>query len=305
MFVENKKLYRKYERNYNCIPSFLPEFFAVKHGLKPMSAHIVPADVPQLYDQLRLLCEKNNLFIGHSKFKLCYDRILNKHRNLTLDTQLRGGDIFVYISYSRNIIDEAIGEGSDFQKKAQAYLGYPDCCIRNYERIGADQNLRFTSPLKKSKNHSFYLNNFLHWEGPYYLISHFPCSYRCKKSIAYAKKLLEIIEIEDPVLFKEIKYMLTRPVLYNGYKSHVRFNGGFVTKGVFRYDRVYGQTYKSLNECFFEKQEILQMHNGIVMIVGQGNKLVFQENYMKVFSDDIIIGSINRSPNTFLIEWQK
>jgi hypothetical protein len=305
MLIEYQQMNKVIEERYKCFPPFIPEFFAVKHKLKPLTAHIIPANVPQILEQISMLCSANGLHIGHSDFKLYFDHVEGEHKKLPLDSPEKGGDIFLFISYSKDLVREAVFDGVEFEAKARYYLGYPECCVKSYSEIGEDQNLRFMRPLRRTESPSFLLNNFLHWEGPYYLISHFPCSYSCEPSIQYASRLLRVIEKEDPKLGKSIRFLLTRPILYNGNKSHVRFNGGFRSPGRFEFDTVYGQRYPSVDQSFLTDQKTLLYHNNLIDELEDSDTIIFSDDSLTIMNKKGNRTEISKREDTVLIQWKK
>jgi hypothetical protein len=303
MLFEYHEMSKVVEQRYKCFASFIPEFYAVKHGIKPLSAQIIPAQVPEIYHKIKKLCDRNDIHTGTSNFRLYFDHEKKEHVKLSIDDPKKGGDLFLFVSKSKDLVKEAVVGGLEFESRATYFLGYPECCVRFYAEVGEDQNLRYTRAIQNSERFSFLLNNFLHWDGPYYLISHFPCSYDCEHSKQTAKRLLEAIEKEDQKLGKAIRFLLTRPVLYNGEKSHVRFNGGFVSTKEFRYDQVYAQRYPSVNRSFMNDEETLFYHNRLIDALEQGDRLIFGDQ-ITIMNKKTVIDSLPIRKDTTMVEWK-
>ena len=80
-------------------------------------------------------------------------------------------------------------------------FGYPDCCIDFYVQCWRDHIFNPPKWNEKEPNYVFYsykntknknkINFLLNNRSVYRLISHFPCSYECKKSLDFAKKLFD------------------------------------------------------------------------------------------------------------------
>lgn len=135
-------------------------------------------------------CRKNGLFDVWSKFKVkiadCGDY---SNKGLRTDT---GGMQFAYISKDEKTAYLAAyyEQMSEHRKLGQA-LGYPDCCIEFFCKEFSSKNV---NPEQKPTNA---LTNISKRDQDLVIISHFPCSSECKRSIELGKRYLNIIKDAD------------------------------------------------------------------------------------------------------------
>jgi len=114
----------------------------------------------------------------------------------------------------------------------------------------------------KNKNKvNFLLNNL----SVYRLISHFPCSYECKKSLDFAKKLFDNLSEKQRKLTEEA---LKRDILVWNEEKMIGFDKRFENNVV------------SYNP---EKINILGISKEIEETLKKGNRLENSKNYVKIF----------------------
>ena len=87
---------------------------------------------------------------------------------------------------------------------------------------------------------NFHLNNLLNSMRPFhYLISHFPCSYRCRKSINFSKSLLKHMKKYDQKLTEIIINNLKKYVLYFNLRKLIVFDGRKIKNKIFINDIIF------------------------------------------------------------------
>lgn len=103
-------------------------------------------------------------------------------------------------------------------------LGYPTCCRDAWvkRRFGwVDDPIRMVPSIKESESFSAYLNVWQMESAR--LIAHQPCSFDCKRSREYAKKLFEKLREVRPKVAEYVKKELNQPVLVHDFKKFIRF----------------------------------------------------------------------------------
>jgi len=133
-------------------------------------------------------------------------------------------------------LEEYFNKQEEYQYKLGRLFGYPLCCIKEYIRLNkviflnshngtsmSEDNISnyvinsYNNTRNKDKL-NFLLNNITNVT----IISHFPCSYECEKSIGYAKKLFESFEEDEKVDI--IKKLSQKLVVWSEHKFKV-FDG--------------------------------------------------------------------------------
>ena len=156
--------------------------------------------------EIEEFCKENDLHLVRSPFKVVLDDTHNKFSNKGLRVKvddLRKGMIFVYISRDEYLANLAtLAELKNDHKELGALLGYPECCINYFCKNFSETN---TNPQIESNNP---YTNISKRNKDYVLLSHFPCSADCKKSIELAQKYLSVLESVDSEMamkiFKEL-----------------------------------------------------------------------------------------------------
>lgn len=206
------------------------EILAVKEGIKPILRTVV-SEVNM--ESVEKFCRENEL---HCTIKTHNELFGEKFEN----------PLYVaYVSSSEDNVKEYCevekeNYGIEIFRKFGELLGYPKCCVDLFfeilqKKIGkrpelCEKEIIYTiQTLKRTKEKpSFYLNNVFNFESrirsirnnkiigipSYSLISHIPCSYNCRKSMEYGKKVLEVLEREAPDFAKQTLHHIKRPVLF-------------------------------------------------------------------------------------------
>ncbi|MBT4935484.1 DUF483 domain-containing protein [Candidatus Woesearchaeota archaeon] len=139
-------------------------------------------------------CKKKNLFCIRSKFKIVLaDDTGYSNKGFRVPEQdARQGMYFVYISRDEEkawlaAYYELINNHTDLG----LLLGYPECCVKFFSTQFNEHN---SNPEHVPTNH---FTNITKRDKDAVLISHFPCSSECEKSIELAKTYLAVLTKED------------------------------------------------------------------------------------------------------------
>jgi len=79
--------------------------------------------------------------------------------------------------------------------------------------------------------------NFLVNVPPFYLISHIPCSFNCKKTIMIGKEILKVLERETPNFAKKLLNTMKKTFLFFDDFNWIIFDGE-VNNNELKYNRV-------------------------------------------------------------------
>ncbi len=151
-------------------------------------------------------CRKNSLFLVKSKFKVILadeNQFTNKGLRIP-ETDARAGMYFIYISKDETKAYLAsYYELVNDHRKLGSLLGYPECCVEFFCRNFSENNI---NPELKPTN--MYTNISKRKEDAV-LLSHFPCSSDCEKSIELGKRYLAVLEKGEPERAAELRSTLT------------------------------------------------------------------------------------------------
>ncbi|MEK6969106.1 MAG: DUF483 domain-containing protein [Nanoarchaeota archaeon] len=179
------------------------EILFLLHGVKEV--------VRQGFYQRELLavekfCQENNLYCIKSNFKVLFadeEKYSNKGFRIP-ETDSRVGMYFVYISKDeQKAWLAAYYELMNNDKDLGLLLGYPSCCVDFFCRNFNEQKVNLQLPPKNP------FTNLTKREQDLVLISHFPCSSDCPKSIELAKQHLQVIYAVDKDRARELTETLT------------------------------------------------------------------------------------------------
>jgi hypothetical protein len=177
-------------------------------------------------------------------------------------------------------------------------LGFPDCCVDFFRRFN-DWN-KYSHPLETLRNTpklpgrakgSYYCNNFL-MDNTFFFIHNLPCSYRCEKTIEYAKKLeAKFLEIEPEFAEKAVE-LLKKPLLVFGERNFVLFDGAYSDEEI------------KYRDCYYNRNPArLEESVGFFGDIMGGNRLRFEGNKLDIFKDDKLLRSVERKKQWFLMDW--
>lgn len=211
----------------NWLKCFSPvDFFGVVYDLKPVSRTGVSEEDK---NYLKMLAKKRGL-----EFKI---KRIRPYRTKEFV-------ILAYISKSKQDIDRAAkAEETDDRVKVGELFGYPSCCTNFFIKTLAqkvpcsrpngkyDYNL-VEKILQNSKKLNFLLNSIYNFSGKgdssliskdenfarisnynLFTIPHQPCSFDCKESIKFGKKMQKVLKKELPSFCKSVESFLKKPVI--------------------------------------------------------------------------------------------
>jgi len=144
-------------------------------------------------DNIQKFCQKNDLFISWSDFKIIIQdkdfNFSNKGLKVPLNNQEQGMQ-FCYISKNERLALLAqLFEKQNKHARLGELLGYPICCIAYFQNSFNDQNTNPEITQIKTGILSLSQRNV-----DVCLLSHFPCSSDCFESKVIAKERLELLE---------------------------------------------------------------------------------------------------------------
>lgn len=188
------------------------EIFYLNYNLKPVVRQ-------GFYDteisRIKEFCKRNNFAYEVAPYKVILADKDKKYSNKGFKARVddpRKGMFFVYISKDERKATEArIYEMKDNYKELGLILGYPECCVDFFckhepERSKLDNNY-VVPALKNSQGYRFpFYTNIFRRKEDYVLLSHFPCSFKCERSIEIAKKRLKMLyELEERTAMDLVK----------------------------------------------------------------------------------------------------
>ncbi len=221
------------------------KFLSLIHGVKPM---IIDSIIKNKKDDFIRFLDRNgifHLFFGNEKspnFTACGNSSVE----------------YFAISKDPSKISEfsEICFGKDDRRnhiKVGNLLGYPECCSKSYSEQGLKSpELRvrdnYHEAVVNSKRFYPFNNNtfcfyskgdiyeekekldakhnelFFNFKYPHF-ISHLPCSFDCRGSLEYGKKVYEALKTEDSDAAELILNILSKPVLFFGPFDFIVFEG--------------------------------------------------------------------------------
>jgi hypothetical protein len=140
-------------------------------------------------------CQKNNLFLTKSKFKVLIDDQQESFSNRGLrlrEDDPRPGMYFVYVAKEeKSALLAGYAELMNRPRELGLLLGYPECCVDFFcKNFNAENTNLELTPTNLWTNLSKRGEDCV-------LISHFPCSSGCQESINLAKKYFAVISKVD------------------------------------------------------------------------------------------------------------
>ncbi len=164
---------------------------------------------PHELEKVRHFCERNKLFIELSPYKVLLEGEEKfSNRGKIVDAGDKNGMFLVYISKSNfNALWACLYETKQDHYNAGLMLGYPECCVKFFVEEFAKGN---HNPVHQPLNP---WTNMMLREEDIVLLSHFPCSSKCEKSVVMGKKRLALIEKYDHELAEGFYKRLNAPVI--------------------------------------------------------------------------------------------
>ncbi|MDD2753133.1 MAG: DUF483 domain-containing protein [Candidatus Portnoybacteria bacterium] len=264
------------------------DLIAVKNGLKKVfRGEISKEEDLALY---REVCKKWGLKMAVSDKKL-----LGRH-NIYFSLDAKSAKKAKRVDPSFKIIIEKkdFGQALKEVKEFSRLLGYPACCVDRYIENVTHSVTAAQSPIFKEipPKIDFLMNSFLNGISNHYLSFHLPCSFSCKSTLAYHKKIMACVKKDSPEFYRELVGLLKRPLLIfldpvgeNIYNSWDRRQGflfdGKAGRGGLFYERAryLRASYPEFGEKERDGAALLSVKKGIA----GGNKIVFGREHFSVF----------------------
>jgi hypothetical protein len=166
------------------------EILFLLRGLKPVVRQgFYPDELPPV----EKFCKEEQLHLVTSKFKvLLVGDDFYSNRGIRVDEQHKDGMYMVYISKDEKAaLMASYFELVNNHRDLGRLLGYPDCCISHFITQFSSDN---PNPEVHSDNP---FTNISLRRDDIVLISHFPCSADCAKSIEIGKRHWEALAMYD------------------------------------------------------------------------------------------------------------
>ncbi len=151
---------------------------------------------PHEMDKVEHFCVKNKLFIEKSSYKIVLqDKEIFTNKGRIVAPGNPHGMFLVYISKNHfKALWVCLYETKQDHRNTGIMLGYPSCCVEFFVQEFEKGNV---NPVHLPTN---MWTNLTFRDEDVVLLSHFPCSSECEKSIVMAKKNFEIIQRYDEKL---------------------------------------------------------------------------------------------------------
>lgn len=204
------------------------EVLGVIDGIKPVARQIVHEE--DLW-RIRGFCSAHGLSYAQSPFK-----IVDGTTMMVTPEHTMKGSYFVYISRHEAAAKKAaFYESLRNDVKLGHMLGYPPCCIDFYKdhynkalTVG-DEYCGFSLANSGDGPYPFVTNNMLRFFDVA-LISHFPCSFECERSVRLGRRMYQSIATRNPELAKYVRDALKGPVMFH-HRTGVHALKGYIKKG--------------------------------------------------------------------------
>ena len=151
----------------------------------------------------------------------------------TVDVDVPIGDFLVYIGRDQEQVAGArLAETSGNNSILGQYLGYPECCIRAFERAqneAAELQNDFTLPILKRNNFELSCDPFSVHLPQYFgygLFSHFPCSTNCDTTSLMSQETLKMLTEFDQELAHHFRQYQSASYLYTEFDGIYAFFEG-------------------------------------------------------------------------------
>ena len=275
-------------------------------GHRPATAAAIPSDsrLEKNIDSIQKYALKIGLHMVVSK-KLITDKkyVIEDQKN-----ESHAGRIIFAFSKSKNKAALAAkyfymkSFDNEISHKFGELMGYPDCCLDFGKYMCNPEcdssNFGYKNPaiesLKRSNKFDWHLNIFTTS-----LLSHFPCSLTCTKSIKYINKLFKYYDSVDEVYSKTLKNMLITPAsLYWSWVDRILLYGFFKSNklgtGEINYYKIgsmiYSKSFHQQNENGFD----IKWKN-IEEYLRQGNKLTVTDDSCIIYMNKKRIVEIKKN----------
>jgi hypothetical protein len=267
--------YYSYPDIHGMPSALIPALVGLRHGLREaLLFEVTQSEIKQITTQV-------------NKLGLC-SGIGGRHR-------WAKGLSFMYIAKQPSVVKKCIQSERNDPITLGKIFGYPECCTASFLNRWQQHKINNSSgepnfpylAFRDTKGHPWpELNNLLWYingkQTPYYLISHFPCSYRCEKSLDHARNISRLLNDEYPRLARRIRSYISLPILlFHTIKSDVwDENNGYVFSGKSERDTI---TYRDVYPLRIPRD---------TRPFRQGNRLHNQKDKINIFSNKKLVNSI-------------
>ncbi|MDD4931119.1 MAG: hypothetical protein PHG66_03110 [Candidatus Colwellbacteria bacterium] len=301
--------YKKIHDITAAIPINGEEILGVYIGIKPAMAEantgIYNADFLRKMSVVNSICGELGLKLAVSKYKYVINSPRGIFKEVLRDDPAPG---CLIIGIARDMEKAVSGVAhyhlkmhhSKYGRSFAELMGYPSCCIDFGDYLannkGDPDNFGFKNPaievLKRSDKVAWQLNVF----STSSMLSHFPCSYTCKKSIDYMNSLLGAIKEADLEHGRVVEDNLKQDIsVYWSCVDKVMLRGDFIKKdslfreGEARYESI---KWPIGSENFYQEvdSEYLDGMKTIWRSMGEGDCIKISKNSVSVFKGDDEIG---------------
>ncbi len=196
------------------------EILYILEGVKPAGRIMVKEDDKE---GIFSFLEDKGLSFSVSDFKVIKQDKEKPYSDKAIKVPIdsdKKGYFFVYISKDKEKTTEAKRlEGEGKHEELGVLLGYPRCCSvffsDHFEEESRKDNDYTLRALGKSEGFEFpFFSNIAARHFDLSLLSHFPCSFNCEKSVEIAENHLEVVERYDKEIAEIIRGMLKGAVVY-------------------------------------------------------------------------------------------
>ena len=201
--------------------SALPEWLGVVSGVKPGMRITLYGWARTQFDELARSVLRSGLAIRFGEFRPDGLAHLSPQERLLA---LSAAPVNAYIARTAILAERLVETEGQGATAFGSALGYPDCCVQWLAKQDARSTPGNRPPnlpvvgLKNTNGQCYAELNNLLWHlpnhpSPFYLISHYPCSYSCQHSRMQARALFEEIERRSPDVAHSMARALSRPVV--------------------------------------------------------------------------------------------
>lgn len=281
-----------------------PDLIAVKYGVKRVARLEISS--PETFKDAESELKR------HSLIAACSDKMLLGKYNLYASRDKKSAIEAKNLDPSFRIINEKnkFGEIVKDVRKFSRLLSYPNCCIEGYISNILKNVFFAESPAFKiiPRKINFLFNNLLNGVSNHYLSFHFPCSFACRKTLDYQKKIFGKIRRFSPLFAGEIETYLRHPCLVflnpalgNMYASWDN-RMGFIFNG-----RTNGRELFYLRALVFKtnypdyagNQKDGREFPPILAWINQGDRLVFRDNGFWILKGQSLLYKFKNSESLF------
>lgn len=237
-------------------------------------------------DKIKKIFEKIDLFFEVSDFKILFDLKYPYSYIQVKKEDNRTPFYYGYISKSIDYIEKAkeydtmlvnYEKGNtdlnfEIVEKLGLLFGYPKCCIDFLINLRGKNIIHYAKKAYNNTNvkpnfYTFYFDFYTSYQ--YKLISHYPCSFDCKNTIEYGKKIFEEINEINSEYARILKNKLMKIVLY------FEVGEGILLTCKFNRNKI------SYSECNILSNN--KKHN----LFSQGNKIKILDNRIIVYKNNV------------------